>query len=191
MNRIWVSCALAVGLLATSSAAFGEPATAGKPSLGGGLRYGLEQEDGDFNPWGIGLAARGGITLGSGLYLGGGIEYYFGESESVVVPSMGLDLEVSSNVWQLMGEVGYDVAASDSLVVRPKAALGYATVELESCGGGSCTSNSDGNFMLGPGAELLYVGDGFFVGPELRYDFIFAEETGNALILGLNGGGTF
>src|SRR5690606_5628792 len=184
----WPTPATAAAVfLASATASAQEAATAGKPSVGAGIRYGLEMNEGDSNPWGFGLGARGGYTLDFGLYVGGAFEYYFGDSED-----FGGGNEVSFNIWQLMAEVGYDVGLGDQLVLRPKAGVRLASLGGEVCIQGTCASDSESNLLLAPGVEFQYVGDGFFVGAEARYDFIFADpETANALVLGASGGVLF
>ena len=175
-------------LLGTAHAS-AQAATAERASVGGGLRYGLEMNDGDGNPWGLGFGARGGYTLDMGLYLGGAFEYYLGESESQ--QTLLGEMSVSVNIWQLMFEVGYDVGVGDSFVIRPKAGLGLASANAEVCVLGACSSDSEMHALIAPGADFLFVGDGFWVGPEVRFDMVLSDPMAKALVMGVSGGASF
>jgi hypothetical protein len=67
--------------LAASAAAAEEPFTANKGQLGAQLMYGVDLEEGDLNPYGLGLAPQAGYTLAPGIYLGGRVDYFFGDTE--------------------------------------------------------------------------------------------------------------
>ena len=67
VHAIGVGAALAAVLFATAPAR-AEPKTANSLQLGLGLRYGIEMNEGDFNPWGLGLGIQGGYTLPNAVY---------------------------------------------------------------------------------------------------------------------------
>src|SRR3954470_14749046 len=115
----------ATGLV--SATAFAEPATANSIQLGVGFRYGIEMNSGDVNPWGIGLGLDGGYTLPNAVYLGGNIEYFFGDS-------VGDDINGATiNIWQLSAEGGYDIGLGPIFVLRPKVGLGLANTHEKLC----------------------------------------------------------
>src|SRR5882724_3644493 len=98
----WVSAAAGlVGLLvATPSFA---AATEGSLQIGLGFRYGVELNEGDFNPWGTGLGLEVGYTLPVlPIYVGGNAEYFFGGT--LDSPTGKID----GHIWQLTAEGGYD-----------------------------------------------------------------------------------
>jgi hypothetical protein len=166
--------------LAAVPAAADPPVTAGAPQVGVGFRYGFELEEGDFNPWGTGLGVEVGYTLPNALYLGGNFDYFFGETREAA------GLELSGNIWQLMGEVGYDLGFGQGpfFVVRPKAGVGVAGLNGEACVEGlGCDDNSETNFAIAPGAAFMIFTKSVSVSLDFRYDMIFAEEEQlNALI---------
>ncbi len=179
---------MATSVLLLAGVAGADPAwTAGKPSVSAQLNYGIHTGDGDINPYGLGLGAKGGYTLDSNLYLGGAFDYYFGESEEV------LNNKVSFNAWSLQGEVGYDLGVAPAIVIRPKAGLGLTNFSGEACFGGACASDSTGKFSLAPGAQLLYSLDSLFITADARYNIVFDTENGvgNGFILGAGAGLTF
>jgi hypothetical protein len=52
-------------------------------------------------------------------------------------------------------------------------------------------SDSEADFYLAPGASLLYGFDSFFVGADLRFMFVMAEETIKTMTIMANGGMRF
>ncbi len=168
-----------VGILTVSVPALAnEPATANSIQLGLGFRYGYELEEGDFNPWGTGLGFEGGLTLPNAIYVGGNIEYFFGETREE------LGSKLSGNVWQAMAEGGYDIGLGDNFVIRPKIGAGLAGVKFETCLEAlPCEEDSTTDFALAPGATFLLLTSKVSVTLDFRYDMIFADpETLNALI---------
>jgi hypothetical protein len=174
-------CAGALLSLARPAAA-NEPATAGALQWGIGFRYGFELEEGDFNPWGTGLGAEVGYTLPQAVYVGGNFDYFFGEEEEV------LGTSVSSNIWQVMAEGGYDIGVAPVFVIRPKLGLGLANTSFESCvdGFGCSDNDSSTDFAMAPGVKFMLLTENFGLSADFRYDMIFADETtANALILSI------
>ncbi len=171
-------------------AAEAAPASAessGGASLGLLLGYGTDLEEGDLNLFGLGLGVRGGYTLDMGLYLGAQFIYFLGESEGAE------GAEVSANEMLIGAEVGYD-ADIDPIVIRPSLGLGLAITSMDmelppaAAGFVSDADMSSEDFYIAPGASVIYPIDGFFVGADLRFYLIFAEETVEALTMMLNGG---
>jgi hypothetical protein len=156
-----------------SMPALAEPVTAGSIQLGLGFRYGAEMNEGDFNPWGAGIGFNAGITLPNAVYVGGVAEYFFGEEVD----------GVSSNIWQLMGEGGYDLGLGPTFVLRPKLGLGFANTSAEICVEGfGCEDDSSTDFALAPGATFMIFLPALSLSADVRYEFVFAEETAKALI---------
>ncbi|HET9959501.1 MAG TPA: outer membrane beta-barrel protein [Polyangiaceae bacterium] len=173
----WVAAAMGTGALLTSVSALAEPATANSIQLGLGLRYGIEMNEGDFNPWGLGLGLNGGITLPNAVYVGGVGEYFFGDKEEAG------GVKLTGNIWQLMAEGGYDVGLGPLFVLRPKVGLGLANSRSELCLTGlGCTKDNSSDFALAPGATFLVFLPMIKLSADVRYELVFAEETGKALI---------
>lgn len=169
-----------VGLLAFSFAApalAADPPTLNTIQLGIGFRYGIEMNDGDFNPWGVGLGVDGGITLPNAVYVGGNAEYFFGQTEEAA------GVKESGNIWQIMAEGGYDFGFGP-FVLRPKLGAGLARSGVELClPGYGCAKDSSADFALAPGAKFMIMAPMLTVAVDARYEFVFADETGKALIL--------
>jgi opacity protein-like surface antigen len=155
-------------------------ATAGAFQLGAGFRYGADLNDGDFNPWGVGLGLSAGYTLPVGVYLGGNFEYFFGDS----IEAGGI--KIKGNVWQLSAEGGYDVGLGDNFVIRPKIGVGIAGLKssVEGCPAGfTCAgSNSETKPLIAPGATFMLFTRHVSLAFDVRYAVIFADTTGKALI---------
>jgi Outer membrane protein beta-barrel domain len=169
---------IGIGVLIVSASASAQPATANSVRLGLGFRYGFELEEGDFNPWGVGLGVEAGYTLPNAVYLGANFDYFFGDKQQTALS------EVSGNIWQVMGEGGYDLGLGSNFVIRPKTGIGVAGVKSEVClTGAGCTSDSGTHFAIAPGATFMLLTPAFFLSLDFRYDMIFADEqTLNALI---------
>jgi hypothetical protein len=154
----------------------------GKPiSVGLLLGYGLDLEDGPLNAWGLGFGARGGYNLDE-IFLGVRFVFYLGGEEG----------GVSSNVWELGIEGGYDIDAG-GLIIRPGLGLGLASVSSEVSVLGTTVSGSDSYLYVAPGASFLFdVSDSIFVGAEARFQMVFADpDMVKAIILLANGGMRF
>lgn len=183
IKQKWVACLVAFAAFGVSLPALADaPATSNVIQIGLGFRYGFELEEGDFNPWGPGLGIAAGYTLPvMPIYVGGNFDYFFGDT---LESPLG---ELSGNIWQLMGEGGYDIGIGGGLVLRPKLGLGIAGLSQEVCitnvgMGETCGDDSEVEFAAAPGVTFVYLGP-ISLTLDLRYDMIFAEETGNALIV--------
>ncbi|MGC4086811.1 MAG: outer membrane beta-barrel protein [Polyangiaceae bacterium] len=175
MRLVVGGIALCGVLLAATPALANDPATANVIQIGAGVRYGIEMNDGDFNPWGVGLGLDGGYTLPMAVYVGGNFEYFFGDSVTLA------GIETTGNVWQLTAEGGYDIGLGP-IVLRPKLGAGIGTLRGESCFSGTCSSDSSSKFALTPGVKAMFFTPSFSLSVDTRYDLIFADETAKALI---------
>src|SRR5690606_4455465 len=95
--------------------------------------YGLYMGDDEGdppNPYGLGLGAGVGYTLGPGVYLGGEFNYFLGSSETTA------GIEVSQNVYHFGAQVGYDLGLTPELVLRPELGISWASASGEISGGG-------------------------------------------------------
>lgn len=155
------------------------PITAGGFQIGLGFRYGFDLEEGDLNPWATGIGIDGGYTLPNAVYVGANFEYFLGGS--VDLPGG----ELSSNVYQLSAEGGYDLGFAERFVLRPKVGLGMAGVKSEACADvGGCASDSSTNFLATPGLAFLFLGERFSFSADVRYAMIFADpEQLNGILL--------
>ena len=192
-RAIITGCCAGVAALAVTASAAAKPAfTTSHPSAGLRLQYGidLEDHDADLGFYGLGFAVRGGYTLDFGLYVGANFDYFLGGSGE------GPGIEVTTNVWQVQAEVGYDLGLGRALVLRPQLALGLAGLALETCYSGQlgddvCRDNGETDFAVSPGALAMYDLGPVFVSGEARFNVIMAEESLNALFIGLGAGMTF
>jgi hypothetical protein len=175
--RLAVGAFLMLGTCLLAAPASADPATANSLQLGLGFRYGIEMNEGDFNPWGLGLGLSGGYTLPNAIYLGGNFEYFFGDKITVGTG------EVSGNLWQLTAEGGYDIGLGPIFVLRPKLGAGIAGLNGKVCVAGACSSSSDNKLVLAPGATFLLMPPGFLLTVDARYDLILADPVEKALIL--------
>lgn len=135
--------------------------------------YGISLED--ANPWGAGFGLRGGYNVGD-FFVGGRFVYYVGETITQTRASFGIGgpstEEISTNVWELGAEVGYDIAIGD-LTLRPGLGLGFAGV--------SAGDSSEVHAQIAPGLSILFaVSETMFIGLDARFQAIFSE-------LGING----
>jgi len=170
----------AVCLLSTS--AWAGPATANSLQIGLGFRYGIEMNEGDFNPWGPGIGASVGYTLPiMPIYVGGNFDYFFGSS----VEAGGF--ETKGKVWHLMAEGGYDVGLADIVVIRPKLGLGPAGMSIETCGM-SCVSDSNVKFAIAPGAAFMLFTPVIKLALDLRYAIVLSDPTAKALLFSVGVG---
>jgi hypothetical protein len=148
------------------------------------FNYGIWTGDGDVNPYGPALGVRGGVTLDPGLYLGADFDYFWGEERNVA-PFSG-----RVNIYDVMGEIGYDFWLHRAGVLRPKIGLGVGVVRGEGCfsGGavGGCASDSRSGFAIAPGAQYLHYFSNVFLTVEARYETISIEGPDpNAVVLGI------
>lgn len=183
--RRLVGSVVAAGACLVSVPALADPATANKLQLGVGFRYGVDVTSGDdLNPWGIGLGLDAGYTLPNAVYLGGNIEYFFGEQ-------IGDDTNgASGNIWQLSAEGGYDIGIGPIFVLRPKLGLGLANLHEKVCAQidtgaglvGGCASDTQSKFALLPGATFIVMPPGFNLTADVRYELVFADKTGQGLL---------
>lgn len=154
------------------------PRTAGSLQLSAGFRYGVMQDDdADVDPWRTGLGLSLGYTTYDGLYVGGVFDYFLGETLSIG------EFEVSANVWQLAGEVGYDFMLGSAVMLRPKVSAGVSTLNVE-CSPGCIGDGSDSYVGVAPGLTAQFYAGRVILAVDARYQLVFADpETAKALIL--------
>jgi hypothetical protein len=165
---------LAISTLFAAAASTVYAPTASAMGASAGLLVGNGFKDG----YNIGIGARGGLTLPMSLYVGGTIVYHLGKTQT---SSVG---DITSNVWYLGGEGGYDIGAGP-LTIRPYLGLGYANLRVSApdvCAFGTCVggSNSEGKLAFWPGVTGLVGVGSIFVGADLRYVLLVDVEDGNA-----------
>ena len=178
------AAALACAATLTAPAQAAPSFTLDRATIGGGLRFGSE----DLN---LGLGVRGGYTFGQGIYVGGLIDYWFGEDDEDDAFGFAR-VETSYSAWDFFGVIGYDAGITPSITIRPFGGFGFVHVEWEQCGGAlglqGCRDDdeTDPGAILG-GEVLFEIGTSLHVGPELR--IMIFEDT--AVAIGGNIGGTF
>jgi hypothetical protein len=159
-----------LAILALFAACYLYAGTASAISPSAALLVGNGFKDG----YGVGIGARGGVTLPMNVYVGGTFLYHLGKTEG----------DVTANVWFLGAEGGYDIGVGP-LTLRPYLGLGYAHLAVSGgdvCAAGTCLSlsDSDGKVALWPGATALFGLGSFFVGADLRYTVLLDVDDGNA-----------
>lgn len=151
--------------------------------------YGFNLQGGAVNPYALGLGARGGFTLPSQLYVGGSLDYFFGAAKTV------LSDDIEAKHWQLLGEVGYDLALGQSaLVLRPLGTLGLSQHSVGYCfeENGVCGNSRDNAIVFGFGANMMYDLGGLYVGGDARFNWLLADvDESTSIILGGLVGMTF
>lgn len=177
-KALWAGLLSGIAALAVALPSFAsEPATQGSIQFGVGFRYGKELNDGDFNPWATGLGLNGGVTLPViPIYVGGNIEYFFGEK--VEYPGGSL----KGNIWQITAEGGYDIGLGSRLVLRPKLGLGPATYKYEDCPLGVCSSDSKTHMAVIPGATLMVFLPILSLSFDGRYEVVTSDPSLKAFI---------
>jgi hypothetical protein len=155
-------------------------------TLSGSVRglYGSAVADSDLNPYGLGLGLRAGVTLPMSLYLGASFDYFAGESEEI------LGADISVGIYQLMANVGYDLGLGPiPLTLRPSLGFGYSHLNAD-VGDADIqigSEDSESDFVLSPGAELI-LGLGLLtLSAEARYNKVFADDS-DGVILGVGVG---
>lgn len=156
-------------------------------SLDAQFNYGIWTGDGDTNPFGPAIGVRGGVTLDPGLYLGADFDYFFGEERSAGVPGASGSSRV--NVYDVMGEVGFDLWLHPHGILRPKVGLGVGFLKGSLCGQianvGACSEDTRSGFTVAPGAQYLHYFRNVFLTFEARYQVIMLDGPDpNAVILG-------
>lgn len=175
-----------VGLSCTASARYRNryDREVGFFGLDAQFNYGIWTGDGDVNPYGPAIGVRGGVTLYPGLYLGADFDYFWGEERNVP-PFSG-----RVNLYDVMGEIGYDYWLHRNGVLRPKIGLGVGVVRGEGCFGAGnvsgCTDNSRSGFAIAPGAQYLHYFSNVFLSLEARWQTVILDGPDpNAVVLGI------
>ncbi|GEM_PF-2228816 len=134
----------------------------------------------------LGIGLRGGLTLGGkeGLYLGVVGTLFTGTS--VTENRLTGEAERTRKTLILGAEVGYDVLASDDVLLRPYFSLGAALNSDHTCATGTCWNDNGARLTLAPGAQGVYLlGAGFYAGADLRYQIIVGSSDASALVASL------
>lgn len=158
--------------------ACGWPAVAEAQGSAGGLfGFGTDFESDDINRFGFNLGARGGHTFGSGLYAGGIGLFHIGEEDDIG------DTKASYRQLHIGGEIGYDIGIK-SIIVRPYAGLGlsFSFVEVGD------VDDRETDFFMEFGGLVLYPIGRFFVGGDLRFEPVFADDTFTGIVFSLTAG---
>lgn len=121
--------------------------------VGLGFRYGAEQNDSEVNPWGPGVGINAGITLPNSIYVGGGFDYFFGETADGV-SDLG-SFETTQNIWELMAVGGYSLDLLPLLTIRPNVGVGIASLAGEVCFDDDCTDDDATDLVIAPGATVI------------------------------------
>jgi opacity protein-like surface antigen len=157
------------------------PHTANSLQIGLGFRYGALLSDGEPNPWGTGLGLSVGYTLPVAIYVGGNFEYFLGGSASTA------GFKISSNIWQLSAEGGYDFGLGENFVIRPKVGLGLANVsnEVEGCPAGlvcGAGRGSETKPLVAPGATFMLFTRHLSLAIDARYAMVLSDPSVKGLI---------
>ena len=151
-------------------------------TLGAQFQYGIWTGDGDVNPYGPGVGIRGGFTLDPGVYLGANFDYFAGEK----IPGT----SVRVNVYDIVGEIGYDFWVHPNGILRPKLGLGLGVAKVGGCVNvagiaGPCDSRSENGFAIAPGVQYLHFLSDVYISLEARYQTISLDGSDpSAIVLG-------
>lgn len=151
-------------------------------TLGAQFQYGIWTGDGDTNFYGPGVGVRGGFTLDPGLYLGANFDYFAGEKIS--------GTSVRANVYDFVGEVGFDFWVHPNGILRPKLGIGLGVAKVGGCASPAglvnvCASRSENGLVLAPGVQYLHFLSDVFISLEARYQTVSIDGSDpSALILG-------
>lgn len=196
MKYLLSSCVmLALGASAVSARAE-VPFTGGKGQVGAQLGYGAHTGDSDVTPYGFGLGAHGGYTFEPGFHLGGRLEFHFGEKEST--SALGVTGSLAASSFSFMVEPGYDFGLAEGVVLRPQMGIGLVEFHAKACASALgfnevCSSDSEGDFTIAPGAMFLLDFGGLYGVAGLRFQHAFTDTDayGDAFHFDLGAGVTF
>jgi hypothetical protein len=110
-------------------------------------------------PWTFGFGVHGGYTAGNHLHLGAKFVYFLGEQRR--------------HLFDFGMEVGYSLQFGIFRLI-PTAGVGIAFVTV-----GEATQP---HAYLAPGSYLRFEFDGFYVGADVRGQFVFSDPKGMALV---------
>lgn len=171
-TRHLVGGALAVGAFMLAPLAHAQPFTQDAVQVTGGVTYGLYMGDDEGdppNPYGLGLGAAVGYTLGPQIYLGGEFNYFLGGSAE----QQGFEYDI--NIYYFGAVVGYDLDLSPQFVLRPELGIGYGTASASF----GDQSESESALIVPVGAAALYSMGSWFLGAEARYAYMSVEFEGS------------
>jgi hypothetical protein len=174
----WIGAASGLMVAMLAAPAWAEPRTSGALQFGVGFRYGIDQQEGDFNPWGTGVGLTGGYTLPLiPIYVGGNAEYFFGSEAQQGA------IKLTGKLWQITAEGGYDIGLGENFVLRPKIGLGLATLSSETCTSlTGCNKDSESKSVVAPGATFMLFTDHFGLSLDVRYDMVLTDPVAKAII---------
>jgi hypothetical protein len=164
----------------------GEPATSRVLQIGVGGEYGAKLAGPHLNPWGFGLGVHLGYTLPMGLYFGVPFDYFFGTEDTYG------GARIEGKLWRVGMEGGYDLALADTLVLRVKGGVGFASLTRTACIGSPaapvCESRTESKPVLGPGLTFLYLGPSFSFTLDARYELLPVDPLAHGLIFSIGFG---
>lgn len=191
-NIVPLAFGLVLMTVGSTATALERPFTQEKAQVSGHLGGGIYLGDGNLNPYGFGLGARGGYTFNLPIYVGGLMDIFVGEKDSFPAG------EAKAHSFIFQGEVGYDLGITRRVVIRPKMGLGLTHFFGKTCANlgpigpigpvGGCRSYSDTKFAFQIGAEVPIAVGPVFISPEMRFNIV---NDASALFLGAGVGGAF
>jgi hypothetical protein len=153
------------------------------------LGWGFQMDKGTFStdPYQLGLGLRLGYAFEFKLFIGLGFEYFLGTSGKQTTGTLAAPVtrETAANYMFFHTEVGYDLWFGD-VILRPSMWLG-AGAGAQDPHPISNTKKTVVDFFFGPGASVIYVMDGTFIGGDLRMHKVTGDG-GSAIVLYATGG---
>lgn len=144
----------------------------------------------EFNPFGLGLGARGGYNLDR-LYVGGVFVFHLGGSTEVTTDDF-RPTEFDYSMWLLGAEAGYEFPVIERLIVRPSAILAISHFSLSSDNPLFGQSASEAKLLFSLGATALYdITPDIFAGGELRFPIALGSEGVIGFVIYATGGMRF
>jgi hypothetical protein len=160
-------------------------------TLSGGVRLlqGTPIKKIDPDPYGLGLGVRLGVTLPGSLYLGGALDYFFGESKTLD------DLDQERARLEVMGRIGYDVGLGP-LLIRPVVGIGLARTLQEFKGATSgagatpsvTTRDNLNDLLIAPGFDFGFDLGLMTLGLDARYNWVPSGKRLDGTVVGLGVG---
>jgi hypothetical protein len=148
-----------------------------------GWSFLTDRRSGGADPYGLGFGIRGGYSFDFKLYVGVFYMYYLGSTETGTTAQTGLNSDISQNYMQFGAEFGYDWWAGP-VIVRPSLEIGPALL----IGSTNGVTASITRLMFGPGINVTYPMDQWFIGGEGRANIVSSNNGYSSILLAVHGG---
>ena len=141
-----------------------------KFQLGASAIYSVPLQAVRFNVWGPGIGLRAGYTSAGGIYMGILGDLHLGDSDR---NSGG---EYSVRGFFMGGQFGYDLRLGRHGALRPSFSAGVHILHSSYENSRYRNSETLDDLFFRPGVDLIWTNDDFYIGPQLYFNFIMADE---------------